>query len=58
MVRGLRQFVRICLIVVAVGLVTVGCAHYPLNQPLKQADPQSGYRGKYMGTPGNSENLL
>jgi NTE family protein len=25
---------------------------------LKQVDPQSGYRGKYMGTPGNSENLL
>ena len=20
-----------------------GCAHYPVNQPLKQVDPQSGY---------------
>jgi len=39
-------------------VVATGCAHYPLNQPLKQIDPQSGYRGKYMGTPGNSENLL
>jgi NTE family protein len=25
---------------------------------LKQVDPQSGYRGKYMGASGNSENLL
>jgi NTE family protein len=58
MLGGLRQFVRICVIVVVVALVTVGCAHYPLNQPLKQSDPQSGYRAKYMGTPGNSENLL
>ncbi len=39
-------------------VIASGCAHYPVNQPLKQVDPQSGYRGKYMGTPGNSENLL
>jgi NTE family protein len=39
-------------------LLAAGCAHYPVNQPLKQVDLQSGYRGKYMGTPGNSENLL
>jgi NTE family protein len=38
--------------------IATGCAHYPVNQPLKQIDPQGGYRGKYMGTPGNSENLL
>jgi len=41
-----------------VAMIVIGCAHYPVNQPLKQVDPQSGYRGKYMGTPGNSENLL
>ena len=35
-----------------------GCASYSVNQPLKQVDPQSGYRAKFMGTPGNSENLL
>lgn len=38
-------------------LFLMSCAHYPVNQPLKQIDPQSGYRGKYMGTPGKSENL-
>ena len=44
--------------VVAATLFLSGCAHYPVNQPLKQVDPQSGYRPKYMGNPGNSENLL
>jgi NTE family protein len=38
--------------------VTAGCAHYPVNAPLKQVDPASGYRGRYMGTAGSSENLL
>jgi NTE family protein len=38
--------------------MATGCAHYPVNEPLKQVDPQSGYRGKFMGTPGNSDNLL
>jgi NTE family protein len=39
-------------------VVVIGCAHYPVNQPLKQADPQSGYRGKHLRAPGKSENLL
>jgi len=58
MVRGPREFVRICVIVVVAALAAAGCAHYPVNQPLEQVDPQSGYRGKYMRPPGNSENLL
>jgi len=41
-----------------VAVMMAGCASYSVNQPLKQVDPQSGYRGKFMGTPGNSENLL
>ncbi len=40
------------------GVIASGCSHYPVNQPLKQVDPQSGYRGKYMAVPGNSEDLL
>src|SRR4030042_4627584 len=51
--RSLWPFAFIIWVVVA-----TGCAHYPVNQPLKQIEPQSGYRGKYMGTAGNSENLL
>lgn len=56
--NGLRQCVRFCGSVFAVALVAAGCAHYPLNEPLKEVDPEGGYRAKYMGTPGNSENLL
>jgi NTE family protein len=29
-----------------------------VNQPLAQVDPDSGYRGKFMGQPGNSDELL
>jgi NTE family protein len=43
---------------ILVAVMMAGCASYSVNQPLKQVDPQSGYRGKLMGTPGNSENLL
>lgn len=39
-------------------LGAVGCAHYPVNQPLTHVDPDSGYRGKLMGVPGNSDELL
>jgi NTE family protein len=43
---------------ILLSVVAAGCAHYPVNEPLKQVDPQTGYRPKYMGTPGNSEDLL
>ncbi len=39
-------------------LVVSGCAHYPVNQPLDQYDPGSGYRGKYMGSPENSDEVI
>jgi NTE family protein len=58
MSRKIRRFLRFCVSVVVAVLATAGCAHYPVNQLLKQVDPQSGYRGKYMKQPGNSENLL
>ena len=42
----------------AVALLASGCAHYPVNQPLAKYDPESGYRGKFMGAPGNSDEML
>ena len=54
----MRKIGSVLVGVAAATLFLSGCAHYPVNQPLKQVDPQSGYRGKYMGTPGNSEDLL
>jgi NTE family protein len=32
-------------------VAAAGCAHYPTNQPLKQYDPQTGYRGRNFVTP-------
>src|SRR5512135_3082187 len=45
-------------VIVTITFGAVGCAHYPVNQPLTQVDPDSGYRGKFMGVPGNSDELL
>jgi NTE family protein len=54
----MKRFFFSILTLTCVAIVVIGCAHYPVNQPLKQVDPQSGYRGQYMRQSGNSENLL
>jgi len=38
--------------------LTGGCAHYPVNAPLEQYSPDTGYRAKNTGIPGNSDELL
>lgn len=35
-----------------------GCAHYPVNPPVEKLDPAGGYRGQFMGSPGNSDELV
>ena len=35
-----------------------GCAHYPVNQSLRQADPQAGYRARNLADPANDDQLL
>ena len=37
---------------------TVGCAHYPVNQSVKEIRLDAGYREATMKTPGNSDSLL
>ncbi len=39
-------------------LLATACAHYPINAPLAQYDPEKGYRGKYVGGSGGSDKLL
>ncbi len=36
----------------------VGCAHYPVNQPLKEVRLDAGYRASAMKAPENSDSLL
>jgi NTE family protein len=37
---------------------TVGCAHYPVNQPMKEVCLDAGYRAATMKAPENSDSLL
>jgi NTE family protein len=37
---------------------TAGCAHYPVNQPIKEVRRDAGYRAATMKNPGNSNSLL
>ena len=54
----MKRFFFFILTLALVTVIIAGCAHYPVNQPLNQVDPQGGYRPKFTGSPGNSQNLL
>jgi NTE family protein len=41
-----------------IALVVMGCAHYPINQPITEVSPDAGYRAARIKAPGNSYNLL
>jgi NTE family protein len=49
-----------CFWICGLVLVTMlaGCAHYPVNPTLKQADPQAGYRARNLLDPANDDELL
>lgn len=49
---------RIILLVLPLLVVMTGCAHYPLNEPWKQAVPEFGYRGENLGTRESSQDLI
>ena len=54
----MRPLVKLYLFFLLAAVLAAGCAHYPVNQPLKHYDPEAGYRARSMGTPGNSDELL
>jgi NTE family protein len=58
--RFLCRFLVVCRLAINVllSLLIVGCAHYPINEPLKVYNPDSGYRGKNMRVAGKSDDLL
>ncbi|OOP55800.1 MAG: patatin [Candidatus Brocadia carolinensis] len=51
-------FFRMWAGILAAFFFTSGCMHYQVNKPLAMVDRNSGYRGKFMGQPGNSEEIL
>ena len=54
-IRHINHFLVCLSFAVFIG---VGCAHYPVNRPIEQPDPASGYRGKFMATPEKSDQML
>jgi NTE family protein len=38
--------------------LTLGCAHYPINQPIKEFQPNAGYRTAQVKNPENSDHML
>ena len=47
--RPNRRITYLPALVLMIVSYSTGCAHYPVNQPLKQGDPQGGYSRKYTG---------
>lgn len=56
--RPLGTFFHRYLFLFLAAVLAAGCAHYPVNQPLKQYNPEAGYRERFMGTPGNSDEMI
>jgi NTE family protein len=53
-----RDCFRPCVCGLIILIAASGCAHYPINQPLRQADPQAGYRSKNLTDAENDYQLL
>ncbi len=56
-VRLQGLFLRHIWVIVFLAVVA-GCAHYPVNHPMSQADPQAGYRGSNLIDPENDDQIL
>jgi NTE family protein len=41
-----------------IAVVAIGCAHYPVNQPIKEIHPNAGYRAAQVKDPQNSDHML
>jgi NTE family protein len=56
--QRVRGHFRLWICGVLLIVLAAGCAHYPVNQPLKQWDPETGYRGRNLVNPENDDELL
>lgn len=52
-----RRFVLWVWEIIVLGMLA-GCAHYPVNKPLNQIDPDAGYRGRNIIDPENDDRIL
>ncbi len=55
--RRNKKRIPICGLLVALAFAA-GCAHYPVNSPIKEVRPTAGYRSSVMKSPENSNDLF
>lgn len=53
-----RSFFPSITLIIVTAVVVIGCAHYPLNQPIKELQPEAGYRAPQIKDPKNSDQML
>ena len=56
--RRMKRVFRSCASSFFVTLLAIGCAHYPINQPIKEVHPNAGYRAAQIKDPENSDHML
>jgi len=54
----MKRVLRFCGSLFLVTLLVAGCAHYPINQPVKEVHPNAGYRAAQVKDPQNSDHML
>jgi NTE family protein len=55
---GMKRFFFSILTLTWVTVVAIGCAHYRINQPIKEWQPNAGYRPALVKDPENSDHML
>jgi NTE family protein len=55
---GMKRFFFFILTSIWIAIVAIGCAHYPINQPIKEVHPKAGYRAAQVKDPENSDHIL
>jgi NTE family protein len=55
---GMKRLIFSILTLIWVTVVTIGCAHYHINQPIKEWQPNAGYRPALVKDPENSDHML
>ena len=54
----MKRFFFLILTSTWVTVIAIGCAHYPINQPIKEFQPNAGYRPAQVKDPENSDHML
>jgi len=54
----MKRFFFFILTSAWVTAAAIGCVHYPINQPIKEVHPNTGYRAAQVKDPENSDHML